>query len=200
MTEERETVPIVNERGQTRNYETVASRLRRFREDHPDYTVVTHILDCTDEVVRMDAQIGYYHADRMEFIPLSVAHAEEYRAASEINATSALENCETSALGRALAFLGYGSADSIASAEEVVGAKAKGAAFAAAKPGALVLIQNAAKKGIKQLETAWKQTLSAEDREACRGYITKLKKEAQAVTDGLAHGEPVPEASKEFGK
>lgn len=206
MTDEAvvETVPIVNDRGQTRNYETVASRLRRFRADHPEYWIENTVLQCDDEVVRMRCEIWLVFAcndgNDMKSHRLASAHAEEYRAASEINATSALENCETSALGRALAFLGYGSADSIASAEEVVGAKAKGAAFAAAKPGALVLIQNAAQKGIKVLETVWKQTLSAEDREACRGYITKLKKEAQAVTDGLAHGEPVPEASKEFGK
>lgn len=192
MTDERETVPIVNERGQTRNYETVASRLRRFRDDHPDYTVLTCLLDVTDEVVRVECQIGYYHADGMEFIPLSIAHAEEYRAASEINATSALENCETSALGRALAFLGYGSADSIASAEEVVGAKAKGAVFAQAKPGALILLQNAAKVSYAELERVWKTTLSDTDREACRPHITRLKKEAMDATPGGI--------SKEFGK
>ena len=44
--------------------------------------------------------------------------AEERRAASRINQTSALENCETSAVGRALAFCGITN-DSIASAEEV---------------------------------------------------------------------------------
>lgn len=200
-----DTVPIVNDRGQTRNYETVASRLRRFRADHIDYTVLTTVTECTDEVVRVEASIGYYHADKMEFIPLSVAHAEEYRAASEINATSALENCETSALGRALAFLGYGSADSIASAEEVIGAKAKGAAFAQAKPGALILLQNAAKLGYPELEKVWKKTLSEQDREACRAHITKLKKDAQAVTDYAGKDRDPSNSNlaaqvKEFGK
>src|ERR1700679_6226 len=109
-------VQITNDRGQTRNYETVASRLRRFRNDHPDYFVHTSVIEVSDEVVRMCAQLGFYSGDSFMKVVLSEAHAEEYRAASEINATSALENCETSALGRALAFLGYGSADSIASA------------------------------------------------------------------------------------
>src|SRR6202051_2367387 len=173
-----ETVAITNDHGQTKQYETVASRLRRFRTDHPDYSIVTHITDITDEVVRVQAEIGYFHADTTKFIPLSVAHAEEYRAASEINATSALENCETSALGRALAFLGYGSADSIASAEEVIGAKAKSKALGEAKPGALILLQNAAKESYEALEHCWKRTVSDTDREACRPYITRLKKEA----------------------
>jgi hypothetical protein len=49
---------------------------------------------------------------------VSTGHSEEKRNASKINQTSALENCETSATGRALAFLGFIS-DGIASAEEV---------------------------------------------------------------------------------
>ena len=49
---------------------------------------------------------------------LSTGTAEELRATSRINQTSALENAETSAVGRALAFLGFAN-DSIASAEEV---------------------------------------------------------------------------------
>ena len=50
--------------------------------------------------------------------------AEEKRSASRINQTSALENCETSAVGRALAFAGFGGGYSIASKEEVDNAKA----------------------------------------------------------------------------
>lgn len=175
-----EYVPITNEKGQTRNYETVASRLHRFRTDSKAFTINTNIVAVTDEVVRMRCEIGWYD-DKGVFILLASAHAEEYRAASEVNATSALENCETSALGRALAFVGYGSPNSIASAEEVVGAKSKAQAFGAAKPGALILLQTAAKVSYVALENCWKQTLSDTDREACRPYITKLKKEASEL-------------------
>lgn len=175
-----EVVEITNDRGQKREYETVASRLRRFRAENKAFTINTQILAVTDEVVRMRCEIGWFD-EKGAFILLSSAHAEEYRAASEINATSALENCETSALGRALAFVGYGSPNSIASAEEVVGAKAKATTFAAAKPGALILLQNASKESYATLEACWKSTLSAEDREACRPYITKLKKEASEL-------------------
>ena len=181
MTEERETVPITNDRGQVRNYETVPSRLRRFREANPAWTINTSIIHIDDECVRVRVEIGWLNEPTGQFMLIASAHAEEYRNASEINATSALENCETSALGRALAFVGFGSADSIASAEEVIGAKAKGSAFAETKPGALILLQNAAKKGLTELESVWKKTLSAADREACRPYITKLKREASEV-------------------
>ena len=50
---------------------------------------------------------------------VAVGHAHENRAASNINKTSYVENCETSAVGRALAMLGIGIDTSIASANEV---------------------------------------------------------------------------------
>jgi len=48
-----------------------------------------------------------------------VGHAEEDRTQGKINSTNATENCETSAVGRVLGFLGIGVIDSIASADEV---------------------------------------------------------------------------------
>ena len=54
---------------------------------------------------------------------IATGWAEEVRGSSMINKTSALENCESSAVGRALAFMGYGIDGSIASAEEVQNAK-----------------------------------------------------------------------------
>jgi hypothetical protein len=51
-------------------------------------------------------------------VTVATGHAEEKRSASQINQTSALENCESSAVGRALAFAGYGGSE-IASADEV---------------------------------------------------------------------------------
>jgi hypothetical protein len=50
---------------------------------------------------------------------LATGHSEEYRADGKINATSALENSETSAIGRALAALGLGGTE-FATADEVV--------------------------------------------------------------------------------
>src|SRR5713226_7076845 len=103
---ETETVPIQNERGETRQYETVASRLARFRTDHAADVINSTILECNEEMVLMRVEISYFF-EGSGWVVVSSAHAQEYRCDGEINQTSALENCETSALGRALAFLGY---------------------------------------------------------------------------------------------
>ena len=50
---------------------------------------------------------------------MAVAHAQEYRDSSYINKTSFVENGFTSALGRALGYLGIGIDTAIASADEV---------------------------------------------------------------------------------
>lgn len=112
---------LVNIRGKI--YETVALRVGRFREAHPDWSITTTIIERTDTVVCMTAVI-HDAAGRV----MANGHAEEYRKASEINRTSALENCETSAIGRALACLGLGGTE-FASADEVARAVsgAKGA-------------------------------------------------------------------------
>ena len=64
---------------------------------------------------------------------VAVGHAHEEKAGSNINKTSYVENCETSAVGRALAMLGIGIDASIASANEVEEAIAKQEAPPAAK-------------------------------------------------------------------
>ena len=79
------------------DYETVALRVTKFREDNPDWTIKTKLL--SDGLhVTMKAWI-YNTENRL----ISTGHASEERGAG-INATSALENCETSAVGRALGF------------------------------------------------------------------------------------------------
>ncbi|HAI37976.1 MAG TPA: hypothetical protein DCM40_07535 [Maribacter sp.] len=77
-----------------------------------DLDIKTSIIHQDDKkvIVQCDVYVDEKH--------LSTGTAEELRATSRINQTSALENAETSAVGRALAFLGFAN-DSIASAEEV---------------------------------------------------------------------------------
>ena len=108
---EKKETGIVNIHG--REYQTVALRVQTFRSDHPDYSLTTEMVDRNDEFVVFRATI----AD-VEKRVLATGHAEEYRRASQINKTSALENAETSAIGRALAALGYGGTE-FASANEV---------------------------------------------------------------------------------
>jgi len=106
---------VVNIRG--KSYQTVPLRVSQFRQLRPEWTVATHIIENTENRVVMKAEIA---DDKGRLI--STGYAEEFRAASQINKTSALENAETSAVGRALAFLGLAGDESIASAEEVLAA------------------------------------------------------------------------------
>lgn len=102
---------VVNIRG--REYQTVAKRIADFRAQHPAWSILTEILDRNDEAVLVSACINDDQGRT-----LATGHAEESRSASSINRTSALENAETSAVGRALAFLGLGGTE-IASADEL---------------------------------------------------------------------------------
>ena len=103
-----QTIPIHG-----KSYATVALRVGVARR------VLGTALDIVTKIVSIDANTVVMQADvYVDGQHVSTGHAEEKRTASKINQTSALENCETSATGRALAFLGFIS-DGIASAEEV---------------------------------------------------------------------------------
>jgi hypothetical protein len=102
---------IVNIHG--KEYQTVALRVGKFREQYGlDLSLITEIVYADEKVVRMKAIISNDKGI------ISTGHAEEYRGSSNINKTSALENAETSAIGRALAALGLGGTE-FASADEV---------------------------------------------------------------------------------
>ena len=98
-----------------KEYKTVALRIQEFREKHPDFTIQTELVEANDILVVMKATIS------AAGIVIATGYAEEVRTASKINRTSALENAETSAVGRALAFFGLGGSE-IASADEVANA------------------------------------------------------------------------------
>lgn len=181
---EVETVGITNERGELRQYETVASRVFRFREKYPEAEIKTTVLTLDDDkaVVCCEIFLPFLNPETkmLDWRSVSSGHAEEYRLDGTVNQTSALENCETSAVGRALSFLGFGSVNSIASAEEVISAKKKQASAEKHAPGALILLQNAAKEGMSALEKAWNE-MPNDDRHACKGYMQQLKRDAAKV-------------------
>ena len=105
---------VTNIRG--KEYQTVALRVTKFREAFPLHALTTSIVSRDADTVVMQAQV----ADETGVIK-ATGHAEESRNASQINKTSALENCETSAIGRALAAFGFGGTE-FATANEVVNA------------------------------------------------------------------------------
>lgn len=97
-----------------KDYIQVKDRVAAFRAAVPGGSILTEIVFQDEERVIIKATI-YDRNGNM----IATGHAEELKAASQINRTSYIENCETSAVGRALAFAGIGIIDSIASSEEV---------------------------------------------------------------------------------
>ena len=95
-------------------YVTVNERIMAFREAYPGYALATEIIDITDKRVVMKAEII-----DPEGKVLATGHAYEMADSSYINKTSYIENCETSAWGRALGNFGIGIDGSMCSAEEI---------------------------------------------------------------------------------
>ena len=103
-----------------KDYITVNERIEKFYEKYPEGRIVPEIISWNDGVVLMKATVYRNFEDSN---PIAVGHAYEREGSSFINKTSALENCETSAVGRALALAGFEIKKSICSREEVENAK-----------------------------------------------------------------------------
>ncbi len=86
------------------DYETVEVRLGRFIADYPDFMVHTELLEHTEKRFIVLAKIYRTCVDSQ---PYATGLAYETISDRGVNQTSALENCETSAIGRALANAGY---------------------------------------------------------------------------------------------
>jgi hypothetical protein len=99
------------------DYAEVAERLPLFWKDCARGRITTEIVvdDGTRIVMRADL-----YADIADTVPTTTGFAEEIRGSSMVNKTSALENCETSAIGRALANYQYQGSKKRASLEEMV--------------------------------------------------------------------------------
>jgi len=105
-----------------KDYVLVNERIIAFRKlpDYQGFSIETELLHLDDSSCVIRATIR-----NAEGKIIAQGMAQEDRTSSMINKTSFVENCETSAVGRALGFLGIGVEDSIASAEEVEMAIAK---------------------------------------------------------------------------
>lgn len=94
-----------------KGYITVAERIKAFRKVYPFGSIVTEIISVTENSCLIKATIY-----NNEGACLSNAHALEYKNSTPINKFKYVENCETSAIGRALGHCGFG--DSNASSSE----------------------------------------------------------------------------------
>lgn len=100
-----------------KDYAEVNQRIKAFRMAHPNGTITTDIISLENGVVTMKATI-YDDDGRV----IGSGMAQEKEGSTFINKTSFIENCETSAVGRALGMCGFGIDISVASYEEVANA------------------------------------------------------------------------------
>jgi|694.fasta_scaffold136003_7 hypothetical protein len=98
-----------------KDYITVNERILKFYELYPQGRINTELISWNDGIIIMKA---YAYRDETNVIS-STGHAFEKEGSSYINKTSALENCETSVVGRCLANLGLEIKRGVASREEV---------------------------------------------------------------------------------
>jgi len=88
------------------DYEPVSARQARWLADHPNGRTITHMISAPG------ADICVIRAELwLDDICIATGYAEEVRGAGNVNRTSHVENCETSAVGRALANAGYAGSD-----------------------------------------------------------------------------------------
>jgi hypothetical protein len=100
------------------DYAKVNQRIKAFRMVYPTGAILTDMAKNENGVCVFTAACGYYNNDGT-FITLGTGTACERENSTFINETSYIENCETSAVGRALGMCGFGIDTSVASAEEV---------------------------------------------------------------------------------
>jgi len=128
-----------------KQYVEVNERIKFFRqeEEYKNWTISTEFTALDSEMCVCKAVI----ADTNQRV-VATGHAHEERSGSHINKTSYVENCETSAIGRALAMMGIGIDTSIASANEVNDAIAKQSADSSAP------VENIMDKAVGYIKTS----------------------------------------------
>ncbi len=106
-----------------KDYVEVNERIKAFRKLYPTGSIQTEMLSNQDGVCIFKAIVGYYDKDDATILKvLGTGTAYEKENSTFINKTSYIENCETSACGRALGMCGIGINTSVASYEEVTNA------------------------------------------------------------------------------
>lgn len=100
-----------------KDYAEVNQRIKAFRMVHPEGTISTDLISNENGMCIFKATISDKHG-----VVLGTGTAYEKENSSFINKTSYIENCETSAVGRALGMCGFGIDTSVASYEEVANA------------------------------------------------------------------------------
>ena len=109
----------------TKGYAQVNERVKAFRKVYPMGSIETQIEKIEDNYVRIQCSV----CDENGNLLATGTASEINDGKNRVNATSMIENCETSAIGRALGFAGFGVDTAIASAEDMERAKEKNKRF-----------------------------------------------------------------------
>lgn len=158
-----------------KDYAEVNQRVKAFRMVYPTGFIKTNLIGNQDGVCIFEAKVGYYNdavyenKQFKEEIVLATGTAYEKENSTFINKTSYIENCETSAVGRALGMAGFGIDTSIASAEEVQNA-----------------IENQNKKIEKEQITKIRKLIPEENMDAMLKYYKIEKIEDMLFNDAVA--------------
>ena len=112
----------------SKQYAPVNERIKAFRKVYPNGSIETYIEDYKEDSVRMRAEI-----QNEEGKIIAIGRACERKTNSGINSSRMVENCETSAIGRALGMAGFGVDSSVASAEDIEKANDEKKSFCIAK-------------------------------------------------------------------
>jgi hypothetical protein len=143
------------------DYEPVEVRLEKFIKDYPAFRISTEleVVEATRYIVK-----AYLYKDSADVVAWATGYAEETVTSRGVNQTSALENCETSAIGRALANAGYAPKGKRPSREEM----------------SKVVTQRAIKPAVQDLEAAIRK---ADAEPAEQDYWTTPVNEYNKVVD-----------------
>ena len=161
---------VINIHG--KQYKTVALRVNEFIQNHPEWAIETDLVSDGDMVI-----IKAVVKDETGRVRGS-GYAEERRGSTNINKTSAVENCETSAIGRALACVGLAGTE-YASANEVTDAILQQKVMAAVQP---ILEHNSAARELLTSICAIKEGIATGDlSSACEEWVALTEEEKMSI-------------------
>lgn len=158
-----ETIKTTDIKG--KDYAEVNQRIKAFRMVYPTGPIETEMISNEDGICIFKATVRNEEGDL-----LATGTAYERENSTFINKTSYIENCETSAVGRALGMCGFGIDTSVASAEEIQNAIAnqeKPKTKTKSKETKEIMITEQQKELIKKSFTA----------EEIKGYLGNVKKQ-----------------------
>jgi len=168
-----------------KQYVEVNERIKYLRQEDSlkDYSILTEFTVLDSEMCVCKCTIATPQGK-----VIATGHAHEERGSSNINKTSYVENCETSAVGRALAMLGIGIDTSIASANEVETAIAKQEEKPAPKKSAAKPKEsgNDEKEESNIMDKAVKYLKNSSDRS--KAYELVISKYGSELSEGQKNG------------